>query len=87
MDAAALFARHFAASILRPATWRTAEVNNDLTGFDQLLGFIDLFQLVGRTRAKALFLRELHIGIIDVIMQPLLVDAFPDHSLTLAIYS
>ena len=41
---------------------RGAQVNHELAGLDQLQLLVDLFDLVGRPRAKALFLGQSTYG-------------------------
>ncbi|MOA21152.1 hypothetical protein D3C78_1416320 [compost metagenome] len=57
-------------SDLRPATGCCTEVDNTHARTDQLVFLLDLQKLVTRTRAVAILLRLLHIGIIDMSFQP-----------------
>ena len=43
---------------------------------DQTQGFIDFFEFVGRSRTKAFLLSLLDVGVVDVVIEPRLVDFF-----------
>ena len=71
---AAGLGRELAADVLAPGARRRAEIHHQLTRTQQLELLVDLRQLVGRASAITLALRQFHIGVVGVILQPLLVD-------------
>ena len=52
----------------------SAQIHHHHARLDQPQGLIDLFELVSRTRPIAVFLGHLHIGVVDVVVEPRLVD-------------
>ncbi|MNT93250.1 hypothetical protein D3C72_2346720 [compost metagenome] len=73
IDPAAVLASQLAPRVLGPAARSATKVDNHLARFDQFLVFIDFFELVCCPGAVALFLRQLHIRIIYVVVQPVFV--------------
>mmetsp|Transcript_42798 Transcript_42798/g.69849 ORF Transcript_42798/g.69849 Transcript_42798/m.69849 type:complete len:209 (+) Transcript_42798:271-897(+) len=69
-----ILGRELAPQVLAPGARRGTEVDDHLPGPDQLELLVDLLELVGSARAVAFFLRELHIGVVDMVVQPRLVD-------------
>ncbi len=67
------------ADILAPAARRRAQVDDDLARLDQLVLFVDLLELVGRARAIAFALRQLDVGIVDMVVQPRLPELVLGH--------
>ncbi|MPM95252.1 hypothetical protein SDC9_142406 [bioreactor metagenome] len=66
--------RKAAAHILTPGTGCGAQIHHHMAGADQVELLVDLLELVGRAGAITLFLGQLHIGIVDVLIEPGLVD-------------
>ena len=61
-------------NVLAPGAGGRTEVHHHVAGTDQAQGFIDLLELVGGARTEALLLRQAHIRIVDVLVEPGLVD-------------
>ena len=55
---------------LAPAAGRGAEVDHARAGFQEMMLVVDLGQLEGGARAKALALGARHIGIVELALQP-----------------
>ena len=66
--------REAPAHVLAPGAGGAAQIDDDVTGADQAQGFVNFLELVGRARAVALFLRQLDVGVVDVVVQPGFVD-------------
>ena len=62
------------AHILAPGARGGPQVNHHITRVDQPEGFVDLLELVRRTRPVTVLLGQLDIGVVDVLVQPRLVD-------------
>ena len=80
VNAATLLAGQLASCVLAPAARRAAQVNDRLARTDQLLFLINFLELVRCARAIALALRQLYIGIVDVVVDPVLVDFAFSHT-------
>ena len=68
--------RQPAAHILAPCPGCTPEIHHAVSGPNQLQGLVDFLELVGRTGTIALFLGHLDVGVVDVVVEPRLVDLF-----------
>jgi hypothetical protein len=66
--------RELAPQVLAPGAWRGAQVHHHLARLDEPQRLVDLLQLVGGPRAVAVLLRHLDVGIVDVVVEPRLVD-------------
>jgi RNA-binding protein len=66
----------FAAQVLTPGARRCTQIDHQLPGTNELQGLVDLFELVGRARSVAIFAGLTHIGVVDVFVEPGLVDFF-----------
>ena len=55
---------------LAPAARGSAEIDDAGAGLQDMVAVVDLDQLVGRTRTIAVGLRPLHVGIVDMALQP-----------------
>jgi RNA-binding protein YhbY len=66
--------RKAAAQVLAPGAGRRAQVHHHLARPQQTQGFVDLLELVGGARAIAVALRQLDVGVVDVVVEPGLVD-------------
>ena len=53
---------------------RRTEIHDELPGLQQLQRLVDLLQLVGRAGTVPLLLRQLHVRVGEVVVQPGLVD-------------
>ncbi len=73
---ARILRRKFAPKVLAPGTWGRPQIDHQLPGTDQLQGFVDLLELVCRARSIAIFAGLTHIGVVDVFIEPCLVDFF-----------
>jgi len=51
-----------------------AALDHHLPGPDQAQRLVDLLELVGGAGAVALALRHLHVGVVDMVVEPGLVD-------------
>ncbi|MNR46009.1 hypothetical protein D3C85_1649220 [compost metagenome] len=66
--------RQLAAYVLAPRPGRAAQIDHEIAGTDQVQLLVDLLDLVGRACAKALDLGEFHIGVVDMVIEPCLID-------------
>ena len=66
--------RQLAAHVLAPGARRRAQVDHQVARLDQAQGLVDFLELVGGAGAVALPRGELDVGVVDVVVQPRLVD-------------
>src|SRR6185369_271166 len=66
--------REAAAQVLAPGAGCRPEVHDELSRTDEAERLVDFLELVGGARAVALLHRELHVRVVDMVVEPRLVD-------------